>query len=541
MKITTLLISGAFLLFSFSVKAQIVDVKKKGDKFDHLWSKGVGAGRANEGLRAGWLEQLEMVKRDHGFEYVRFHGLFHDDMFPYFEKNGKASYNWQYIDELFDRMLNLGVKPFVELAFFPKDIAAANSKTQFWWKANISVDRNNFGKWHDLVKAFTQHVTDRYGKEEVLTWYFEVWNEPNLNPGFLDGTKSDYFRLYKESALAVKSVDSRYRVGGPSTSNFVSDSRFDGEVYDKNKSIFWKDDVINTKQWKGVWIEDFLEYCKREKLPVDFISTHPYPTDYALDPETGRGRGATRYINSTKDDILWLRKILAKSKYPNAEIHLTEWSTSPNSRDQMHDHLPPAAFLIKVNLDVIGLANSLMYWTFTDIFEEKGGGETIFHGGFGLINYQGIVKPSYHGYRMLHQLGDEKLYYTDPLFVSRSSKNGKISAIAFNYPKEFESKVPAAEHVNSYMKASSKQLDVTFKNLEPNALFEIEILNNTNGNIMAKYKELGSPQSPNRETTQLLKNLAQGTVKTTVKADADGTLIFKRELSPWECVLLKQL
>lgn len=359
-------------LLSISTSAQTINTTAPGQSFEHLWSKCVGAGRANEGLRAGWLEQLSLVQKNCGFEYVRFHGLFHDDMCIYFpKKDGTVVYNWQYVDELFDRMLDLNVKPFVELAFFPKEMAGTNGKTQFWWKANISVDRNNFGKWHDLVKAFTQHVVERYGINEVLSWYFEVWNEPNLNPGFLDGTKSDYFRLYKEAALAVKSVDERLKVGGPSTSNYIADKRYEGEIYDKNKSVFYSDDQINKQEWKSPWMEEFLVFCAKENLPLDFVTTHPYPTDYALDPETGRGRDASRYVYSTYDDINWLRSVLAKSKYPKAEIHLTEWSTSPNSRDAMHDHLPAAAYIMKVNLDCIGLANSLSYWTFTDIFLEK--------------------------------------------------------------------------------------------------------------------------------------------------------------------------
>jgi len=274
---------------------------------------------------------------------------------------------------------------------------------------------------------------------------------------------------------------------------------------------------------------------------VDFISTHPYPTDYALDPETGRGRGSTRYVHSIKDDINWLKKTLAKSNYPNAEIHLTEWSTSPNSRDRMHDLLPPAAYIIKSSLDCIGLVQSLMYWTFTDVFEEKGGGETLFHGGFGLINFQGIVKPSFHGYRMLNQLGDEKLYYSEPLFVSRNSNNGKISAIAFNYPKEFEQKVPGAEDAGRYMKASSKSINMTLKNLKPGAIFEIEQLDNENGNVFSRYEEMGSPKSPNREETAMLKRIAWGTSKATVKADENGMLTVSKELTPWSCVLIREL
>lgn len=527
-----------------TLNAQIIDVRVKTEPFTHYWSVGVGAGRANEGLRAGWLEHLQLVKKNCGFRYVRMHGLFHDDMFVYFRKpDGKVVYNWQYIDELYDRMLAIGVKPFVELGFFPKDMAAENSKTQMWWKGYVSVDRNNFGKWHDLIKAFTQHIVDRYGINEVLTWYFEVWNEPNLTGtgGFFHGTKSDYFRLYKEAVTAIKSIDERLKVGGPATSNFIADHRHDGEILDHSQSRFYTQEEINKQQWKGVWIEDFLHYCEKENLPVDFISTHPYPTDYALDPETGRGKGAIRYVHSLKDDIQWLRQQLADSKYPEAEIHLTEWSTGPNSCDRMHDILPPAAYIIKTNLDCIGLANSLMYWTFTDVFEEKGGGEEIFHGGFGMINFQGLVKPSFHAYRMLNQLGDEKIYYKDPLFISRSSKTGKLSAIAFNYPKEYEQTVPSMQNFTNYMNASSKTLDIVLEGLNPNACFEIEVLDKMHGNVYDAYLNMGAPHSPNIREIEFLRQKAWDTVKEIVKVDEDGRLILKRDIDPWSCILIREL
>ncbi len=527
-----------------TLNAQVIDVRVKTEPFTHYWSVGVGAGRANEGLRAGWLEHLQLVKENCGFQYVRMHGLFHDDMFVYFRKpDGKVVYNWQYIDELYDRMLAIGVKPFVELGFFPKDMAAENSKTQMWWKGYVSVDRNNFGKWHDLIKAFTQHVVGRYGINEVLTWYFEVWNEPNLTGtgGFFHGTKSDYFRLYKEAVTAIKSVDERLKVGGPATSNFIADHRHDGEILEHSQSRFYVQEEINKQQWKGVWIEDFLHYCEKENLPVDFISTHPYPTDYALDPETGRSKDAIRYVHSLKDDILWLRRQLADSKYPKAEIHLTEWSTSPNSRDRMHDILPPAAYIIKANLDCIGLVNSLMYWTFTDVFEEKGGGEEIFHGGFGMINFQGLVKPSFHAYRMLNQLGDEKIYYKDPLFISRSSKTGKLSAIAFNYPEEYEQTVPSMRNFTNYMNASSKTLDIVLEGLNPNTCFEIEILDKMNGNVYDTYLSMGAPHSPSMGEIEFLREKAWGTVKEIAKVDNDGRLMLKRDIAPWSCILIREL
>lgn len=542
----SLIVLGLVFLSSFQTQAQktiTIDVKEDGEQFEHYWSKMVGAGRANEGLRAGWLEQLEQVQENCGFEYVRFHGLFHDDMFPIVvEKNGSWSYNWQYIDELFDRMLDLKVKPFVELAFLPSSLAAENSKTVFWWKANITPKKGNetFEQWHDLVKAFTQHCVDRYGIEEVLTWYFEAWNEPNLYPLFWDGTKSQYFELYKQSALAVKSVDERLKVGGPSTSNFVPDARFDGETTNDevSEAVFNTKD-INALDWHGVWIEDFLKYCEKEKLPVDFVTTHPYPTDYAFNPETGKGKGLTRFAKSLKLDLEWLNKTIAKSAYPDVEIHLTEWNTSPSSRDDMHDRLPAAAYIVRSNLDCIGLTNSLSFWTFTDIFEEKGGAASIFHGGFGMINYQGLVKPSYHAYRMLHELGDEKIYKDDYLFVSKDSKTGKVSALAYNYPEEYENSVPAGKDKRE--KGTSKSLDFVLTGLAPGAMFEIEILDKEHGNIHSFWESMGKPEPPTREEIKVMKAYASTMKKAYANADKKGVLTIKHEITPWSVVLIKEV
>lgn len=520
-----------------------INVNQKGEKFEHLWSKSVGAGRANEGLRAGWLEQLEKVQENCGFEFVRFHGIFHDDMFPIFEKDGKYTYNWQYIDDLFDRMLDLKVKPFVELAFFPKVLAAENSKTQFWWKANITPDDSKFGEWHNLVQAFTQHCVDRYGIEEVLSWYFEVWNEPNLYYGFFDGTKSQYFELYKQSVTAVRSVDKRLKVGGPSSSNFVADGRYDGEVESRSGDLItFTAENINDLEWKGSWIVDFLEYCEKENLPVDFVSTHPYPTDYPFNPTTGKGKDFSRNVNSTKTDIEWLNKAIKESGYPNAEIHLTEWNTSPNSRDAMHDFLPPAAYITKVNLDCIGLTNSLAFWTFTDIFEEKGGAENIFHGGFGMINYQGLVKPSYHAYRMLHHLGDEKIFKNDYLFVSRKSGNGKVVALAYNYPEDHYNAVPSSiKKIDKYERGVTRQLKMELTDLKPGAQFKIETLDKDHGNIYNYWEDMGKPEPPTREQIKMMKQYAENLKTEIITANKKGVIKIDRELSPWSLVLIEQV
>ncbi|MDC0497492.1 beta-xylosidase, partial [bacterium] len=251
-------------------------------KFKPHWSPCVGAGRAGEALRTSWMEQMELVHRECGFQYVRFHGLFHDDMFVYREnEDGSVTYNFQYVDEVFDRLLNRGVKPFIELGFMPSDLATTE-KTVFWWKSNVSPPKD-YQKWADLITAFVEHIVARYGIDECLTWYYEVWNEPNLAP-FFDGTKSEYFELYRVSVDAIKAIHTDLRVGGPSTSNFVPDARFDGEREDlsEHKVVTTAKD-LDSLDWKPVWLADFFQYCEENDLPVDFISTHPYPTDWAFD------------------------------------------------------------------------------------------------------------------------------------------------------------------------------------------------------------------------------------------------------------------
>ena len=162
------------------------DLHQTAGPLDTMFKFCVGAGRANEGLRADWQRQLTIAHRECGFEYIRMHGLFTDDMGVYREERGVPQYNWQYIDELYDFLHSIGMKPFVELSFMPSALASG-SKTIFWWRGNVTPPKD-MTKWANFIKAFVEHERDRYGDAEVRTWYFEVWNEPNLS-GFFSGTQ----------------------------------------------------------------------------------------------------------------------------------------------------------------------------------------------------------------------------------------------------------------------------------------------------------------------------------------------------------------
>lgn len=385
-----------------------ISARAGGEKLEPYWKRLICAGRAAEGLRDHWRRQLEEVQREIGFSHIRFHGLFHEDMMVIRKSDdGRIIYNWHYVDDLFDFLLSIGLKPFMELGFMPSLLASGDA-TCFWWRGNITPPAD-YSIWADLINAFLSHILERYGREEIRGWYFEVWNEPNLYEYFWRAGQEEYFLLYKITAETIKDFDPHLKVGGPATSNFSS-----GE---------------------GPWIRDFIRYCDDEEVPWDFISSHPYPNHWPEDPDTGKRRVAFRGANALAEDTGWLKKQVSGSKNPRAEIHLTEWNSSFLPWDRVHDTPFMAPFIVQNALNSAGNVDSLGFWTFTDIFEETGAGELPFHGGFGMISYRGIKKPAYHAFAFLSRLGEELLDRGESWIVTRngSPESREYRILLWNY------------------------------------------------------------------------------------------------------------
>jgi xylan 1,4-beta-xylosidase len=383
-----------------SVRIVSADLRETNGTLNTMFKRCVGAGRANEGLRADWQRQLACVRRECGFEYIRMHGLFCDDMGVYREHDGKPEYNWQYIDELFDFLHHIGMKPFVELGFMPNGLASG-SKTIFWWRGNVTPPRD-LNQWADFIRAFVRHEEERYGRDEVRRWYFEVWNEPNLD-GFWAGTQQQYFDLYAATARAIKSVSPDYRVGGPATAGCG-------------------------------WVPEFIRFCNTNQAPVDFISTHTYGVESGyLDEHGDAGTVLSQNPNSIFGDVKRVRQLIAESPMPRLELHFTEWSASYTPADPIHDSYQSAAYILDKLKKCADAPQSMSYWTFTDIFEEPGPRWEAFHGGFGLINYQDIRKPAFYAYQFLNRLGATELKNNDPSsWICADSSDG-VQALIWDF------------------------------------------------------------------------------------------------------------
>lgn len=342
-----------------------------GSGLAHVWSHTVGSGRALLALRADWQAQMRKTRVELGVRYVRFHGLLNDEMCTYLIECDKDVYSFFNADQVFDFLVSIGMKPFVELSFMPTALQTGGDIV-FFYKANVTPPRD-YAKWADLIARLVKHWVGRYGADEVRSWYFEVWNEPDLD-AFWKGSQADYFKLYQYTANAIKEVDAQLRVGGPATAD-------------------------------DEWVPDFLGFCEANHLPPDFVSTHHYPTDALGKP----GDDTETQLSDAPRDVLIQRVRKMRATVGDRTLCYTEWNSSSNPFFEFHDEPYAAAFLFKNMLEVADLVHCYSWWTFSDIFEENYFSSIPFHGGFGLQTINGIAKPTYRAMQLLHGLGDARL------------------------------------------------------------------------------------------------------------------------------------
>ena len=476
-----------------------VDINEVQGPLDTSFKECVGAGRANEGLRADWQDQLRTARRECGFKYIRMHGLLTDDMGVYKEDaHGNPIYNWQYIDRLYDFLLSIDVKPFVELSFMPKDLASGD-KTIFWWKGNVTPPKS-YDKWADLIRHLVLHFQDRYGHDEVKSWYFEVWNEPDLHDGFFTGTKEDYFKLYAVTAQAIKSVSPDYRVGGPATA-------------------------------MGQWDKSFIDFCYSNNVPLDFVSSHNYGVKSGYLDETGqRGTVIDPDPNSVIGRMVNERKMIDRSPMPNLPLHFTEWSSAYTPTDFMHDTYQQAAFILSKVKGAYRSVDSMSYWVFTDIFEENGPRMTPFHGGFGLINYEDLKKPAFYAFKFLNELGPTELVNADPASWVCKSPDNSVQALFWDYtpivPPEgmndqqfYKQQIPAKE---------IGQAVLSITNL-PAGSYSLEIYQTGYrvSDVFTRYLDMGSPSQLTPTQVEILREQSQGDPESveTIQIEADKPFV----------------
>ncbi|ATC32580.1 beta-xylosidase [Caulobacter vibrioides] len=387
-----------------------IDLSRTGAPVDRFFDLSIGSDYPGTLIREDSQAQLKTTVDELGFRYIRFHAIFHDVLGTVKLQDGKIVYDWTKIDQLYDALLAKGIKPFVELGFTPEAMKTSDL-TIFYWKGNTSHPK--LGPWRDLIDAFVRHLRERYGVEEVRTWFFEVWNEPNLDGFWEKADQAAYFELYDVTARAIKAIDPSLRVGGPSTAG-------------------------------AAWVPEFLAHVKKSGSAVDFVTTHTYGVDGGFLDEKGvQDTKLSPSPDAVVGDVRRVREQIEASAFPGLPLYFTEWSTSYTPRDSVHDSYVSAAYIVEKLRRVKGLVQGMSYWTYTDLFEEPGPPTAPFQGGFGLMNPQGVRKPSWFAYKYLNAVKGRELACTDDqVFAARDGDRVTVLAYAWRQPDQKVSNRP---------------------------------------------------------------------------------------------------
>ncbi|HEV2314613.1 MAG TPA: hypothetical protein VGR94_04850 [Candidatus Acidoferrales bacterium] len=470
-----------------------IDTRAAAKPFPHFWEEMFGSGRATLSLRDSYRRDLRAVKGITGFQYVRFHDILDDSAGVYSEdKDGNPVYNFSYVDQIYDGLLANGVRPYVELSFMPRELAATPVVLHPFWYHPITSPPKDWARWDDLIRHFAQHLVDRYGIDEVSHWYFEVWNEPNIDFWAGDPKQPTYYELYDHTARTLKEVSPRLRVGGPSTA-------------------------------QAAWVDSFIQHDVENKVPVDFISTHVYGNDtaanvFGTNENIPRDRMVCRAAKKVHDEVL-------ASALPQLPVIFSEYNGSYANEPDVTDSIFMGPWLADTIRQCDGLVKMLSYWTFSDVFDEQGVIKKPFYGGFGLVAEGGVPKPSFNAFRLLHMLGTQRIPVNSDSVLATRRADGSLVLAVWNYSAPEQPGTP-------------KEISLQFDGLKGKKHATIYRLDADHGNALSAYAAMGSPASPTQNQYEELKaaanlsapevrSLAGGKITLTLPAKALALVVIR--------------
>jgi xylan 1,4-beta-xylosidase len=440
-----------------------LDLSAPTHSFPHFWEQMFGSGRAILSLRESYRGDLREVKRVTDFKYVRFHAILDDEVGVYNEDAlGNPVYNFSYVDQIYDGLLANGVRPFVELSFMPSKLAAAQTSNDFWYKPILSPPAS-WDKWSELISHFARHLVDRYGIDEVSQWYFEVWNEPNIDFWSGDPKEETYYHLYDVTAKALKAVNPRLRIGGPATA-------------------------------QAAWVDRLIRHSQENQVPLDFVSTHVYANDLAKDvfggeAEIPREEMVCRAVRKVHDQV-------AASARPDLPLIWSEYNASYKNEPDVTDAMYMGPWLADTVRQCDGLVSIMSYWTFSDVFEEQGVVKQPFYGGYGLLAEDGLPKPSFNAFALLHRLGDKRIGVSSTSAIATRRGDRELVLAVWN-----------ASPVGDPGKPKTFTIKITGGSHHTRAL--IYRLDSAHGSLVSAYEAMGKPVDPTQRQIASLREAAK--------------------------------
>ncbi|MGN6370134.1 MAG: GH39 family glycosyl hydrolase [Phycisphaerae bacterium] len=420
------------------------------------------------------------------------------------DAQGNPHYDFTTVDKIFDTYIHLGLKPYAQLGFMPKDLSTHPEKypTHFDPNQRISHDEGvayppkDYNKWRDLAHAWVQHCIDRYGKDEVNSWYWEVWNEPNIS--YWRGTPEEYFKLYDYAVDGIRAALPTAKVGGPET---AADSRF-------------------TTKFLNHIAEGPNYATGKTEVPIDFISFHAKGDPRFTDHHVRMGIGAQ--LTAIDRNFAAIEKFPELNKLPIVigESDPDGMAAKPASENPALGYRNTTLFpsytaeCIAREYDLadkhhVNLQGALT-WSFE--FEHK-----PYFPGFRVLSSNGIDHPIMNVFRMLSKMSGDRLSVqssaglsTDLIAAKGVRQAPDISALAARDGNTLT--VMTWNYHDDDVPGPSADITLTLENLPASATTATltrYAIDQTHSNAYTLWQTMGSPENPTPEQYQKLKAAGQ--------------------------------
>jgi xylan 1,4-beta-xylosidase len=467
--------------------------------FRHTWAPVGNVDQFRWLSRADLLRQLAAARDELGVRHVRACAMYSPEMAVWDydladwrkaadEKSRRA--NWQLVDAALEGLLELGLKPIYTTCFTP--VGMTDDPAVCWPDKNTTGMPRDLKQWQEFVSGGIRHHIERFGMDEVRSWYFECWNEPNLKGCFFGGTKEDFFTLWSATWHAVKSVDPALRFGGPSTA-------------------------------RGEWLPDFLDWTAKDGTPPDYLITHVYNNDSDGEPLSPFDGPASHKVKDSphfaSGVIRGLRRELARRGWPG-EVHWNEWGRSWFLSDPKKESPLEAAFIVKTMAEVSQEADAFAFWCLSDIYNQGGFESSEFQGNYGMMSLHGLRKPAWFAHQLLNGLGSSRVPVSggNDLInaVATRAENGAFRLLAYAYPGGIDD-APGRVALAVGLPPGARAIRLTR-------------IGSVENNILAAWRELGSPAYPTAAQLAVLQaaNRLQESPASAVRME-NGSAFFEIE------------
>jgi len=513
---------------------QIIKMGKM-NAFMKYWNKLINVGYAKDLLNSDMQEQIIFLQNELGFKYARFWGIFGDDMLVEDRSEDKVSYNFTNTNKLLDFLVKNNLKPFIELGPKPK-ILSKTIEDSFIIQ---TISNKTLEEWGNIARAFLLQCVDRFGIEEVETWYFEIWR-PNMNfvvPGeqgrreFLENINNnilkepnqfeEYYKVFSMFKKIANELVPSAKVGGCGLSMNLEGDKLD----------------LLLMQWK------------KEKIQPDFLSIYLYPIELETDknhiPIRNLQSSNPNYINQKLNQV---KKSLIMAEMEELELNVTEWNLSISNRNFLNDSCYKATYLVKNIIDNFAQhkINMIGYWLTSDLFSDYRDSKNFLYGGAGLLTKNGIKKPSYHAFVLLKQLGEILVSKGENYVVTKKSGD-RYQLLCFNY-KHFdfsyylhpEGSMGIKQQNDIFEDTDLLDLSVEIQGIK-NGKYRIkEIkLNRKHGSVLDEWLKFGGVEDMKPDEIKYLKEICIPSMNVKHNLVEDNRIELKGTLNPHEIRLFE--